>query len=449
MHARTGTGTAPELSAAPAGARDAALRIVAGVLGGRAPFDQLLDDPAGMPADDRDRALVSELAYGVMRWHPRLEFIAARLLRHPLKRSDADVQALLLLGLHQVFNMRVAPHAAVSESVECARRLGKPWAAALVNAVLRRALRERGALLEAVQRDAAALHSHPAWLAAAIRRDWPDQWQRVLDANNTRAPMDLRVNPARVTRDDYRELLHAQGIAAGPLAGIDTGLRLAAPIPVAALPKFDAGFCSVQDAAAQLAAPLLDALSGHRVLDACAAPGGKCCHILERSGGVLELIALDRDRERLPRIQENLQRTGLPAVVIAGDATRPGDWWDGRPFDRILLDAPCSASGVIRRHPDIKVVRRAGHVKTAVAAQRQLLACLWPLLATGGRLLYCTCSVLRAENDAQIENFAANHKDAVLLPVRAAIGAAARCGWQTLPGRDDSDGFYYALLEKH
>jgi 16S rRNA (cytosine967-C5)-methyltransferase len=311
-----------------------------------------------------------------------------------------------------------------------------------VNAVLRRFQRERAELEAALADDPRAQLSHPAWLIDELARDWPADWRRICEQNNAPAPMWLRVNERRTTRADYLARLHAAGLSARPSAEVATAIVLDEPQPVEALPGFAAGDVSVQDLAAQRAAQFLDLAPGQRVLDACAAPGGKTGHILESCPGLGEVWALDRDRARLDKVRANLDRLRLAAKLVAGDATRPAEWWDGRAFDRILLDAPCSAVGVIRRHPDIKVLRRPEDVARAVTLQGNLLRALWPLLAPGGRLVYATCSVLRAENDAQIAAFRS--------AVDSAEGAGTELlgGCQTLPGDADGDGFYYASLLK-
>jgi 16S rRNA (cytosine967-C5)-methyltransferase len=338
--------------------------------------------------------------------------------------------------------LRIPEHAAVSATVDAAAAIGQRDAAPLVNAVLRRFLRERAALGAALDTDPVARHSHPGWLIAELERDWPEDWRRICDANNAPAPMWLRVNERKTTRADYLDRLRAAGIAAHASPEVPSAVMLAAPHPVRALPGFAAGEVSVQDVAAQRAAGFLDLAPGQRVLDACAAPGGKTGHILEACSGLDDVWAVDRDDARLGMVRDNLARLGLAAKVVAGDATRPETWWDGRPFDRILLDAPCSAVGVIRRHPDIKVLRRPEDVARAVELQAALLAALWPLLRAGGRLVYATCSVLRRENDAQIAAFAA----AVGAAEPAGTAGQSRC--QTLPGHADGDGFYYACLLK-
>jgi 16S rRNA (cytosine967-C5)-methyltransferase len=338
--------------------------------------------------------------------------------------------------------MRIPEHAAVSATVDAAALLGHRNAAPLVNAVLRRYQRERNALDAALAGDDEARLSHPRWLLDHLARDWPDDWRRICAANNSPAPMWLRVNERRTTRADYLARLEAAGFAARADEEVATAVVLDAPQSVDALPGFAAGDASVQDIAAQRAAGFLDLAPGQRVLDACAAPGGKTGHIMESCPGLDEVWALDRDRRRLALVRANLERLQLSARLVVGDATRPEAWWDGRPFDRILLDAPCSAVGVIRRHPDIKVLRRPEDVARAVVLQSELLRRLWPLLAPGGRLVYATCSVLRSENDAQIAAFVAT-ADAPEGPETAQLS-----GYQSLPGDADGDGFYYACLLK-
>jgi 16S rRNA (cytosine967-C5)-methyltransferase len=424
-----------------AAVRAAAAAVVARVLRERSDADDALA-AAEPEVAERDRALLGALVFGALRWHQRLEWQSAKLLTKPLKKGQLELGALLRIGLLQLQEMRIPEHAAVSATVDAAAALGQRDAAPLVNAVLRRFQRERGALDAALAGDDEARLSHPRWLLEQLARDWPDDWQRICAANNSLAPMWLRVNERRTTRAEYLERLRAAGLGARPDVEVATAIALEAPQPVEALPGFAAGDASVQDVAAQRAAGLLDLAPGQRVLDACAAPGGKTCHILESCPGLDEVWALDRDPARLERVRANLDRLGLAARLVAGDATDPKAWWDGRPFERILLDAPCSAVGVIRRHPDIKVLRRPEDLARAVALQAHLLRALWPLLAPGGRLVYATCSVLRSENDAQIAAF--------LTAVESSEGpgTAQLSGCQSLPGDADGDGFYYACLLK-
>ncbi len=428
-------------------ARPAAARALARLLRDGVSLDTALPHALDAVAPDA-RALVSELCYGTLRWHPRLEALATRLLHRPLRARDSDVLALLLLGLYQLQRMRIPDHAAVAETVAGADALGKRWARGLLNAALRRYQREREALERAVDADPAVACAHPAWLLDALRRAWPEAWQGIAAANNARAPMALRVNLARGTRDAYLERLAPAGLAASPIPHTEAGLQLAEPCDVARLPGFAEGDVSVQDGAAQLAASLLAPESGARVLDACAAPGGKSAALLERRPAPGTLLALDRSEARLERLHDTLARIGGQAQVLAADAGTPGDWWDGIPFDAVLLDAPCSGSGVIRRHPDIKLLRRADDLPRLAAEQARLLAALWPLVAPGGCLLYATCSVLPDENDKQISHFLAAHPDAEEPPIDAAWGRPGRHGRQILPGENGMDGFYYARLRR-
>ncbi|HEY9198673.1 MAG TPA: 16S rRNA (cytosine(967)-C(5))-methyltransferase RsmB [Gammaproteobacteria bacterium] len=404
-----------------------------------------------------DRALVQELTYGALRWRFRLEAQLGRLLKQPLKRKDQDIVALLLIGLYQLAYMNTPAHAAVHATVEAVRATGKRWAVPLANAVLRNYQRRHAELDAAVAVRPAECHAHPDWLVDQLRRDWPQDWESLLAANNARPPMTLRVNPLRGSVEDYRAQLQAAGLAHVPLRFGATGLCLEQAVSVERLPGFEAGRVSVQDAAAQLAAPLLETAPGMRVLDACAAPGGKTAHILECTPQLAELIAVDADADRARRIDENLLRLGLTARVLIGDAAQSADWWDGRPFDRILLDAPCSATGVIRRHPDIKSLRHPGDIDALAATQARLLDALWPLLAPGGMLLYATCSVLHRENEQQIAAFLQRQSQAQEQRLIAEWGRAVAHGRQILPGQAATadgnsgmgmDGFYFAALIK-
>ncbi len=435
------------MSAAARNARAAAAGVIAAVLGKGESLSTALA-PALVRVPAADRPLVQELCYGTLRWQLRLDAILKRLLKRGLKASDLDLRALLLVGLYQLIYMRVPPYAAVTETVNAVRALGKPWAAGLANGVLRNAQRQADRLTAEVDRDETAALSHPRWLLDALRADWPGQFAQVVEAANARPPMTLRVNLRRQRREAYMGRLAEAGHTCRPVAEVASALTLDKPVDVAALPGFADGCASVQDAAAQLAAFVLDARAGDRVLDACAAPGGKTAHILEHAPDLAALVAVDIDAERLGRVRENLDRLGLQAALQAGDAADTGTWWDGVPFQRILLDAPCSATGVIRRHPDIKALRRAGDLDALTATQARLLDALWPLLAPGGMLLYATCSVLKRENTDQVDAFLRRHADAAERPIDAAWGHACGHGRQILPGDAGMDGFYYARLVK-
>ncbi len=392
----------------------------------------------------KDKAFVQALCYGVCRQYHRLDFILNNLLDKPLK--DMEVKSLLLVGLYQLNYMRVKPYAAVSESVLAARK--KPWAKALVNAVLRNYLRDKDNLEAKANTVQSAALSHPDWLIRQLELDWPDQAADCLQANNQPPPMALRVNLKKISRESYLQRLAEKDIAASAVSYCRSAIILDNPVPVELLPGFNEGLVSVQDTAAQLAAELLDVRIGHRVLDVCAAPGGKAAHILENQPQLRELHAVDIDESRMRRVTENLQRLGLSATLIVGDAAKPEAWWDGRPFDRILLDAPCSASGVIRRHPDIKLLRRAEDIPSLQLLQKLILNAVWPLLAPDGILLYATCSIFKQENEQQIQAFLAEHPDAVELPIDAAWGVAGSHGRQIMTGESAMDGFYYARLKK-
>lgn len=443
MRAPAESATARRLASAAA--------VVVRVIEERATLEDALQaEAAGAPS--AERSALQAIAFGTIRWHARFEGWLAVLLEEPGRSMRPAVRALLSVALHQLDQSSHPPHAIVNEAVEAIRRLRSPRAAGLVNAVLRRFLRERAALDAKARSEPVGRFAHPSWLIDAIRADWPDSWQQLLDENNREAPLWLRVNRRRTTVEDYLAKLAAAGIAAGRSASASEAITVMEPRNVEELPGFAAGEVSVQDAAAQLAAPLLRCAPGMRVLDACAAPGGKACHLLERTPDLAELIALDVSASRLQRVRENLARLGLSATVIEGDARQPDGWWDGRPFDRILLDAPCSATGVIRRHPDIKVLRQPGDVPALVQGQLQMLQALWPLLGARGRLLYATCSVLRAENEAVVTRFLEAERSAIAVPVDleggAAAGARATPGVQLMPGEAGMDGFYYACLER-
>jgi 16S rRNA (cytosine967-C5)-methyltransferase len=420
--------------------RAVAAQLVARVLEERVAVEDVL--PTATHVAPRDRSLLAALVFGALRWHYRLEWQAARLLTRPLKPSQGALAALVRIGLLQLQELRIPEHAAVSATVDATALLGARSAAGLVNAVLRRYQREREQLAREQEQSPEARFAHPRWLVDFIRSDYPNQWATILDANNALPPMWLRVNRLKTTRADYLLKLESAGLAAGVAEDVPSAVRLEEPADVAALPGFAAGEVSVQDVAAQRAAEFLRLMPGQRVLDACAAPGGKTGHILEVAAGRSEVWAVDRDAARLARVRENLERLQLGATLVAGDATRPADWWDGKAFDRILLDAPCSATGVIRRHPDIKVLRRPADVDRVRALQAELLRALWPLLAPGGLLLYATCTLLKRENGDQIAAF--RGIEPTIEPVAAGVVASR----QLLPGEARGDGFYYAWLLK-
>jgi 16S rRNA (cytosine967-C5)-methyltransferase len=396
--------------------------------------------------DSRDSALARHLAYGVIRWLPALEWLAAGLLSKPVKKRERDVQRLLLLGLQQLWHDQTASHAAVNETAECARLLGKPWAVGLINAVLRRFQREREELLGKLAQSPKH-HAHPQWLLNDIQNDWPGSWQAITDANNQQAPMWLRINRLEAKESKLRKDLKDAGfeVLDHPFAPDAIGIEPAAP--VGKIPGFNNGWLSVQDPAAQLARDLLNPVAGDRILDACAAPGGKTAHLLESCPGI-GLTVLDRQPLRVEQIHQTLERLKLTADVKTADATAVESWWNGQKFNKILLDAPCSATGVIRRHPEIKWHRSREQVGTVVSAQAELLEALWPLLENDGFLVYATCSVLKRENYLQIQEFLSKHDDATADMPAVDWGQAELIGRQILPGDAGMDGFYYAVIRK-
>ncbi|MGB1311330.1 MAG: 16S rRNA (cytosine(967)-C(5))-methyltransferase RsmB [Leucothrix sp.] len=421
--------------------RATAALILERVIYGGTSLSQLLVD-----ADDNVDPLVKDLCFGSLRWHEQLSAILDQLLSKSLKAKDKDIECLLRVGLYQVLYQNTPEYAAVNETVAAVKGLKKAWAVKFVNGVLRTFLRRKESLLHKADAIETAHYAFPRWLIDAVKHAWPDQWQSVLQASNLRAPMTLRVNLSQLSREDYLRQLTEQDIQAIPHASVESAVILAKPVSVYELPGFNEGYVSVQDAAAQLSASLLDCQSGMRVLDACAAPGGKTGHILEHTSG-LDMVAIDNSELRLLRIGENLERLGLTADIVLGDAGESAKW-SAEGFDRILLDAPCSATGVIRRHPDIKVLRREDDIEQLNEQQTRLLTNLWDMLRPGGRLLYATCSIFPAENVAIVEAFLGNNPSAKHLPIEAQWGLPQRYGRQVLPGMDSMDGFYYAIIEK-
>ena len=427
--------------------RLAAARALAAVLAGKASLASSLPTQLER-VSDRDKGLVQELAFGTARWQPRLSALALALLSKPFRKADQDVEALLLVGLYQLLYTRIPAHAAIAETVGCATALKKPWAKGLLNAVLRRAQREAETLLPTLEKDPVVLTAHPRWLQKSLKAFWPDDWLAICEANNSHPPFTLRVNQRVTSRDAYLAELLDCGIAGQATPFSKDGITLATACDVTALPGFADGAVSVQDEAAQLAADLLMLEPEQRVLDACCAPGGKTCHILESQAQLREVVAIDLEPQRLERVKANLERLKLKASIVAGDARALDQWWDGQVFQRILLDAPCSATGVIRRHPDIKLTRQTDDIAALAQLQGELLDALWPTLAENGILLYATCSTLPTENTEVIAAFLQRTSDAQELPFQAAFGKAQPHGQQLLAQVGGHDGFYYARLIK-
>ncbi|UST85118.1 MULTISPECIES: 16S rRNA (cytosine(967)-C(5))-methyltransferase RsmB [Pseudomonas] len=427
--------------------RLAAAKALAAVLSGKASLNSSLPTQLDK-VEDRDRGFTQDLAFGTARWQPRLSALAEKLLQKPFKAADADVEALLLVGLYQLLYTRVPAHAAIGETVGCADKLKKPWAKGLLNAVLRNAQRESETIFAELERDPVVRTAHPRWLQKSLKAFWPEQWEAICAANNAHPPMILRVNRRHHGRDAYLALLGDAGIAATPCVYSRDGIVLEAAADVRSLPGFAEGWISVQDEAAQLAADLLDLAPGQRVLDACCAPGGKTCHILEAEPALAGVVAVDLEAKRLVRVKENLERLGLDAELIAADGRDIDKWWDGKPFQRILLDAPCSATGVIRRHPDIKLTRQPDDIVALAQLQGELLDAMWKTLEVGGILLYATCSTLPTENTEVIAAFLARTPGARELDLATAAGIKQPHGRQLLAQQGGHDGFYYAKLIK-
>ncbi|WXL25927.1 16S rRNA (cytosine(967)-C(5))-methyltransferase RsmB [Ectopseudomonas mendocina] len=427
--------------------RLAAARALAAVLNGKASLGTSLP-PLLDKVEVRDRGLTQDLAFGTARWEPRLSLIAGKLLQKPFKAADRDVEALLLVGLYQLFYTRIPAHAAIGETVACVDKLKKSSLKGLLNAVLRNAQRDGEQIIAELDRDPVLHTAHPRWLQKALKAQWPEHWEAICAANNGHPPLILRVNRLRNSRDAYLAELHQSGIEAQPCQFSADGIRLLQACDVTTLPGFAEGRVSVQDEAAQLAAELLQLAPNQRVLDACCAPGGKTCHILESEPKLKGVVALDLEEKRLQRVSENLQRLNLSAELIAADGRDIATWWDGVPFQRILLDAPCSATGVIRRHPDIKLTRQADDIPALAQLQGELLDTIWQTLDVGGILVYATCSVMPAENSDNIGAFLARTPGARELDIAGQFGIKTTHGRQLFPQVDGHDGFYYAKLMK-
>ena len=407
-------------------------------------------DVSGQLSDPRDRAMSRHLSYGVLRWLTGLQWISGKLMDRPLKSRDRDINRLIWIGLFQLWKGGTSQHAAINETAECARSLGKPWAVGLINAILRRFQREQEQVIANLQQ-VDARFGHPDWLLKTLQADWPDEWEAITTANNTAAPLWLRLNRAKSGQGDIEKSLNEAGFDVQWHPYATDALSLTPAAPVSDIPGFKQGILSVQDPAAQLAVDLLDLQPGQRVLDACAAPGGKTGHILERESA-LELTIVELSNARMDRIKENLERLGLSGhkgiSLLTADAAETEKWWDGQPYDRILLDAPCTATGVIRRHPEIKWLRSREQVRDALKTQQKLLQQLWSVLKPGGMLVYATCSVLVTENRKQVEQFLSSREDARAVPLQSEWGRSSGDGRQILPGEEGMDGFFYACLRK-
>ncbi|WP_435946991.1 16S rRNA (cytosine(967)-C(5))-methyltransferase RsmB [Dryocola sp. BD586] len=399
--------------------------------------------PMQQKVSDKDKALLQELCFGVLRTLPQLEWLTGKLMSRPMTGKQRTIHYLIMVGFYQLLYTRIPAHAALAETVEGAVAIKRQNLKGLINGVLRQFQRQQEELMaEAATHESRLLH--PSWLIQRIRKAYPNQWQSIIDANNQRPPMWLRVNRQHHSRDEWLGLLAEAGLEGQPHPRYRDAVRLDTPASVHALPGFDKGWVTVQDASAQGCVDLLDPQDGETILDLCAAPGGKTTHILEAAPGA-SVMAVDVDPQRLKRVHENLERLGMSAEVKQGDGRFPAQWCGKQQFDRILLDAPCSATGVIRRHPDIKWLRRDRDIAELAELQKEILQAIWPHLKTGGTLLYATCSILPEENSQQVADFLARHPEAKL----AATGTPAQPGIQNLPAEHEGDGFFYAKLIKN
>ena len=402
------------------------------------------------PLLEKSSPIVKQLCYGYFRWQPQLLYLGHQLLHKPLRSKDQDVFYLLLLGIYQLQHMNDAPPVLVNATVQCASYINKPWAKALLNKLLHRFINEQDDLTTSMSAYPNAHFAHPKWMIRQLKQAWPNHWQAILNANNQKGPLYLRVNAQKITRSAYLSQLIQADITAQPPEQFCQAIEITPPVAVAQLPGFFDGLCSVQDLAGQTAAQLMDVQPKQRLLDACAAPGSKTCHLFEIEP-TLQITAVDCVADRMQRLISNIQRLQLPVEQLQAhvcDVLDLDAWWDHQPFDRILLDAPCSGLGVIRRHPDIKILRQATDIPAHAALQLQMLTALWPLLKMNGKLLYSTCSVLPAENEHVVADFLAQHHDAQAIALSLPDGLAQQHGWQRFPQPCGPDGFYYSLLQK-
>jgi len=402
---------------------------------------------------DKDKGLLQEICYGVLRYLPELEHDVRGLMQKPLTGKQRVFHFLLLVGVYQIKYMRIPDHAAVSETVSATSTLKNRHMKALINGVLRNFVRaSEGAIITDSQTSALPApiqYNHPSWFIKKVQQGYPEKWQNILNANQQKPPMWLRVNQQHHSSASYQKLLATAEISVNSVDSLSQAIELTRPTDVSKLPGFEQGWVSIQDGAAQQAARLLNCQKDDVVLDCCAAPGGKTCHILEQTPNISSMTAIDVEASRLVRVEENLTRLGLKAHIITADAANSKTWWQGQYFDRILLDAPCSGTGVIRRHPDIKWLRKASDIDALVILQQRILKETWSLLKPGGTLLYATCSILPQENNEQIKHFIENNADAKLLHIDCAEKeTSGTIGWQILPDGKNMDGFYYAKLLK-
>jgi 16S rRNA (cytosine967-C5)-methyltransferase len=399
----------------------------------------------------QELAQFKEICFGTIRWYYRLEAILNTCLNTPLEKKNNDIKYLICNGLYQLTEMRTAHHAVVNETVQAARLLNKPWACKLVNKMLRQFIRNQENILKKIEQEPAQWYAYPQWLLDKLQQDWPENWQQIVENSNHKPPLSLRINQQKTSPIGYVSLLKKEKISAQLCEDYPHAVIITTPKPTSELPGFDHGLFSVQDLSGQNVASILDLKPNQNVLDACAAPGSKTSHIIETEPNLNKIVAIDIDAERLLRVKQNFIRLSLPQEklkMVLEDATHTKQWWDGTLFDRILLDAPCSATGVIRRHPDIKILRRETDIEKQVQVQLMLLKSMSSLLAPGGLLLYTTCSVLKQENEKTIHRFLKENKQMHSKKINVANAINLKYGCQLLPSKKGSDGFYFALLHK-
>lgn len=426
--------------------RLAATKVLAAILSGNGSLSTQLSRYQHLVRPEQ-QAHLKELCFGSCRWFPRLNTVALSMLKSPFKEQDMDLYAALITGLYQIDYMNTPDHASVSETVDLAKKFNKEWAVKLLNGVLRRYLREKEAIHSQLAEIPSFKYSQPKWFLKRLQKYWPDYWESIVEESSAHPPMCLRVNQTSVSRETLMQTLENKQISTVSGKYSNSALYLESPISLSDVEEFGLGYFSVQDEAAQLAATLLSPQANERILDACAAPGGKTGHILEKEPSV-NLTAVELEPWRLEKIKENLTRLNLSATLISSDVSQLEAWWDGKLFDKILLDAPCSATGVIRRNPDIKINRKPDDIAELSKIQKNILDSVWQTLKPGGVLLYATCSILPEENTLQISQFLQTHSEATDVKIESDWGVDQEHGKQLFPQRNGHDGFYYCLLKK-
>jgi 16S rRNA (cytosine967-C5)-methyltransferase len=425
-----------------------ATQIISQVFENKFTLTYALRDNKSFKQAGNDKALIQEICYGTFRWYIQLEYILNHLLKKRIKKKDSQLKYLIVIGLYQLRFMRIPAHAVVSETVNTCKKMKMEWAKSLVNAILRRYIRDTKIFDPHINNDDSLITSHPKWFIKQLRLDWPVEWESILEANNQHPPMYLRVNQLRQSREEYLIKMEQAGILGKSAPYSEQGIIVEKPVDVGLLPGFNEGDVSVQELAAQFSVKLLDLKPGQNVLDACAAPGGKSSHILESQPSLESLTVIEKEPSRAKRLSETLIRLDLHAIIKVSDINDIENWWDNELYDRILLDAPCSATGVIRRHPDIKTLRTLKEVESISTLQLQLIETLWKTLKINGLLVYVTCSIFKQENSELIKQFISSNKDCVLKPIDADWGENTGYGKQILTGQNDMDGFFYSCLEK-